>query len=505
MRSRGRSPAAASTWSTRVERCLAAHGRVAPGGRGDRREPRRVAARGAPRARTGESLDAHAPRGPVGAAWAHRRDDCRGVGPADHGGGGRAVGLGPGGVLRDGRRPPPRRMPRACGGTRGRSSRRTGSSRRRWSRRVLARLGDGPIVDLYAGVGLFAIAAAARGRDRVTAVEGDPVSAADLEAQRGRVCGSRARRARAGRGGPGRRAGLGRRHASSSTRRGRACRVKPWPASWRRRPQRIVYVSCDVATLARDARRLVEAGYQMGELEAFDLFPNTAHVEALTDFSLAAGSEIDATRMSAANSAPNSPVRQKFSGCHCTAEAEAGPWPLDGLDDRRQAPSPTPRGNRPGASPPGGGGCSPGTSGAPRRRAAAVPPAASPARCGRRAQSTSIGCLHAVLDGARDGGRDVLHQRAAERHVHHLQAAADRQDRHVELGRPHRPVRSPARRGGVRRRETSGAAARRTGAGSRHRRRVSRMPSTARATSAPRSTFGSSRTGSPPAWRMASR
>ena len=50
------------------------------------------------------------------------------------------------------------------------------------------------------------------------------------------------------------------------------------------RPRRIVYVSCDVATLARDARRFVDAGYAMGSLEAFDLFPNTAHVEGLTDF-----------------------------------------------------------------------------------------------------------------------------------------------------------------------------------------------------------------------------
>jgi 23S rRNA (uracil1939-C5)-methyltransferase len=50
------------------------------------------------------------------------------------------------------------------------------------------------------------------------------------------------------------------------------------------RPRRVVYVSCDVATLARDARRLVEAGYAMGRPEAFDLFPNTAHVEVLVDF-----------------------------------------------------------------------------------------------------------------------------------------------------------------------------------------------------------------------------
>ena len=41
---------------------------------------------------------------------------------------------------------------------------------------------DGPAWDLYAGVGLFAAALCATGRDRVTAVEGDPVSGADLRA-----------------------------------------------------------------------------------------------------------------------------------------------------------------------------------------------------------------------------------------------------------------------------------------------------------------------------------
>ena len=50
------------------------------------------------------------------------------------------------------------------------------------------------------------------------------------------------------------------------------------------KPQRLVYVSCDVATLARDARRFVEAGYGMEHVEAFDLFPNTAHVETLVVF-----------------------------------------------------------------------------------------------------------------------------------------------------------------------------------------------------------------------------
>jgi 23S rRNA (uracil1939-C5)-methyltransferase len=47
------------------------------------------------------------------------------------------------------------------------------------------------------------------------------------------------------------------------------------------KPPRVVYLSCDVATLARDCRRLADAGYRLEHIEAFDLFPNTAHIETL--------------------------------------------------------------------------------------------------------------------------------------------------------------------------------------------------------------------------------
>lgn len=44
-------------------------------------------------------------------------------------------------------------------------------------------------------------------------------------------------------------------------------------------PARIVYVSCDPATLARDVKLLEEHGYHATRCKAFDLFPRTAHVE----------------------------------------------------------------------------------------------------------------------------------------------------------------------------------------------------------------------------------
>ena len=52
----------------------------------------------------------------------------------------------------------------------------------------------------------------------------------------------------------------------------------------RLRARQIIYVSCDVATLARDSRKLLDAGYAIQAVDAFDLFPNTPHVETVVRF-----------------------------------------------------------------------------------------------------------------------------------------------------------------------------------------------------------------------------
>lgn len=53
----------------------------------------------------------------------------------------------------------------------------------------------------------------------------------------------------------------------------------PLIASWK--PRRIIYVSCDEASLARDVKRFCQEGYTVRSLRLFDLYPQTFHTESV--------------------------------------------------------------------------------------------------------------------------------------------------------------------------------------------------------------------------------
>lgn len=47
-------------------------------------------------------------------------------------------------------------------------------------------------------------------------------------------------------------------------------------------PKKVVYISCDPATLARDLACLCQGGYRIEQIQPYDMFPQTAHVESVT-------------------------------------------------------------------------------------------------------------------------------------------------------------------------------------------------------------------------------
>jgi 23S rRNA (uracil1939-C5)-methyltransferase len=164
-------------------------------------------------------------------------------------------------------------------------------------RHVAALVPEGPIVDLYAGVGLFGLALAAAGIGPVTLVESDPVSGADLQAN-AEAFGTRVRVERrsvetyvAGVPRPVRRSpgeggsGPGAVHTVIVDPPRTGISKEAMAGVIHARPARLIYVSCDVATLARDTRTLIDSGYSLDGLTGMDLFPNTAHVETVAAFS----------------------------------------------------------------------------------------------------------------------------------------------------------------------------------------------------------------------------
>ena len=61
----------------------------------------------------------------------------------------------------------------------------------------------------------------------------------------------------------------------------KGCSEQTVRAAAKMAPDRIVYVSCDPATLARDCAAFKELGYEVEEATPVDLFPRTAHVETV--------------------------------------------------------------------------------------------------------------------------------------------------------------------------------------------------------------------------------
>jgi 23S rRNA (uracil1939-C5)-methyltransferase len=148
---------------------------------------------------------------------------------------------------------------------------------------VLAAAGQGDLAcDLFAGAGCFTLGLARRFA-RVTAVESSPAASADLAANlrdaglanvtllSQRVESAFERRL------------LGDERPDVVVLDPPRTGLPPGSAAALAElaPPRIVYLSCDPATQARDIARLVGCGYGAPRLTAFDLFPQTPHVEVL--------------------------------------------------------------------------------------------------------------------------------------------------------------------------------------------------------------------------------
>jgi 23S rRNA (uracil1939-C5)-methyltransferase len=137
-----------------------------------------------------------------------------------------------------------------------------------------------PVLDLYAGVGLFALALS-EGAPAVTAVEQDARSAGDAE-HNARSAGQANVRVVRGAVGDVLRAlpvQPGEEVVLDPPRAGAGPEIVRQIAA--RAPAGVVYVSCDPTTLGRDLGVFAEAGYRPERIAVFDMFPDTFHLETV--------------------------------------------------------------------------------------------------------------------------------------------------------------------------------------------------------------------------------
>ena len=141
--------------------------------------------------------------------------------------------------------------------------------------------GPGRALDLYAGVGLFALPLAARDGGEVVAVERAPTAVEDARAnvRRNRLEGVRIVRTDVRQALATTRPEPGERIVLDPPRTGLEREVVDLVAE--RRPSQVVYVSCDPPTLGRDLARFATRGYRPDTVELFDLFPDTFHLETV--------------------------------------------------------------------------------------------------------------------------------------------------------------------------------------------------------------------------------
>lgn len=137
------------------------------------------------------------------------------------------------------------------------------------------------VLELYSGVGTFSVALAKSARELV-GIEASPVAAADggLNLRQNGCANARIVQAQVEQALPGIAAeGPWDVVVLDPPRQGCSRAVLELLASVR--PTRLIYVSCDPSTLARDLGVLVRFGYRCGSLRPIDLFPQTFHLESV--------------------------------------------------------------------------------------------------------------------------------------------------------------------------------------------------------------------------------